>query len=515
MTESIVENSAQLDAGTIAFSARGITKSYPGVRALDALDLDGYAGEVLAVCGANGAGKSTFARLLAGQETPSAGSITISGTDQPVHSPADAERAGILLMHQEPLVIDEFSVAQNVWLLQLHGGREVKSWAQPRRTDDQRTRDVLRSVGLGGIAPRTLAHRLGPGQRQMLALSRAAVTPHRILILDETTASTTEDHFRDIEAMVAAERAAGTCIVFVSHRLPEVFALSNRIAVLRNGAMVDVVDTRNTDVEQITTLMVGESLKAAERPSTRPGHMQRPVVAVRNVSGGSAHDISLEVHAGEVVGLYGLVGSGRSSVARSITGQHRPTSGTIELNGKPIELRSPQAALRHGVAYMTEDRRLEGFIPDFTNGENLSMVVLSKDLAKNGVVNQKREHGLVSDLIKRYQVKGGARTYTRTLSGGNQQKVCIAKWLQADPQFVVLDEPTKGIDVGARANIYRLIHDTAEQGRAVLVVSSEAEELLQLSHRILVLKDGRLVGEFDPTNCDTDDLIRAALGGPA
>lgn len=515
MTASIVEESAQLDKGTVAFSARGISKVYPGVRALDGLDLDGYAGEVLAVCGANGAGKSTFARLLAGQEMASAGSIAISGADHPVTNPADAERAGILLMHQEPLVVDEFSVAQNVWLLQLHSGREVKSWARPRRTDDQRTRDVLRSVGLGSISPRMLAGRLGPGQRQMLALSRAVVTPHRILILDETTASTTEEHFHDIEAMVAAERAAGTCVVFVSHRLPEVFALSNRIAVLRNGRLVEVLRTDRTDVEQITTLMVGESLKAAERPTNRPSHEGRPVVAVENLSGGSAHDISLEVHAGEVVGVYGLVGSGRSSLARSITGQHRPASGTIKLDGEPVEFRSPQAALRHGVAYMTEDRRLEGFIPDFTNAENLSVVVLSTELASAGVVNRRRERGVVAELIKRYQVKGGARTFTRSLSGGNQQKVCIAKWLQADPRFVVLDEPTKGIDVGARANIYRLIHDTAEQGRAVLVVSSEAEELLQLSHRILVLRDGHLVGEFDPQHCDTDDLIRAALGGQA
>jgi len=498
------------------FSARGVSQRYPGVVALDGLDLDGYPGEVLAICGANGAGKSTFARLLAGQEAPSEGTITIAGHDGPVTGPADADRAGILLMHQEPLVIDDFTIGQNVWLFTLRSGSDVKAWHPGRRSDDEETRRVLDGVGLGNLSPNRLAADLGPGQRQMLALSRAAVTPHKIMILDETTASTTEEHFKDVERMVVEERAAGTSIVFVSHRLPEVFALADRIAVLRNGKLVKVVRTAETDPEEVTTLMVGEALRAVDRPRPYAGGADRPpVMSVRNVSGGAAVDVSLDVRAGEVVGLYGLVGSGRSSVARSITGQHHPTGGQVLLDGEPVRYRSPGAALRAGVAYLTEDRRLEGFVPDFDNGENLSLAVLNSQLSRFGIVQRRKERAMVRSLIERFQVKGGPGTFTSTLSGGNQQKVCVGKWLQADPRFIVLDEPTKGIDVGARANIYRIILDSAEQGRAVLVVSSEAEELLQLCHRIVVLRDGLVVGEFDPEHSTTEDLIRAALGGPA
>lgn len=509
------EPAGEPDAPTPAFRARAISKSYPGVQALDGIDLDGYPGEVLAICGANGAGKSTFARLLAGQEAPTSGEITVSGHAGPIADPADAERAGILLMHQEPLVIDDFTVGDNVWLFTLHAGRDVKPWAKPRRTDDDRTRELLRGVGLGSLSPTAPAAGLGPGQRQMLALSRAAITPHQILILDETTASTTEEHFNDIKEMVETERTAGTSIVFVSHRLAEVFALSDRIAVLRNGRLVKVLHTDETSPDEVTTLMVGEALTAVDRPAPPRSRNGTPVISVSRLSGGAARDVSLDVHEGEIVGLYGMVGSGRSSVARSMTGQRRPAGGTVRVNGKPIAFRSPQSALREGIAYVSEDRRLEGFIPDFDNGRNMSLVVLPTQLATAGVVRSRKERSLVQDLIGRYQVKGSARTYTSTLSGGNQQKVCVAKWLQADPRFVALDEPTKGIDVGARANIYRLVRDSAEQGRAILVVSSEAEELLQLCHRILVLRDGVVVGEFDPDHCTTDDLIRAALGGPA
>jgi len=505
----------QLEAGTVAFTASGVTKSYPGVQALAGVDLVGYAGEVLAICGANGAGKSTFARVLAGQERPTSGTITVTGHDGPITDPATAERAGVLLMHQEPLIIDDFTVGQNVWLFTLRGGRDVNPLGPPRASDDKRTREVLDGVGLGEIAPSTMAADLGPGQRQMLALSRAAVTSHKIMILDETTASTTEEHFNDVKAMVQAERAAGTSIVFVSHRLPEVLALSTRVAVLRNGELIEVLETASTDADEITTLMIGRALTAAEHVGGEDLHEGVPVMAVEHVSGGAARDVSFEVHEGEVLGLYGLVGSGRSSVARSITGQHRPTGGTVRLDGQEVSFASPQAALRRGVAYLTEDRRLEGFVPDFDNGENLTLVVLPAQLARGGVVRMGQERSLVRNLISKYQVKGGPRTYTSTLSGGNQQKVCVGKWLQADPRFVVLDEPTKGIDVGARANIYQLIKDSAANGRAVLVVSSEAEELLGLCHRIVVMRDGRVAGEFDPSSASTDDLIRTALGGPA
>jgi len=496
------------------FSARGVGRRYPGVRALAGLDLDGYAGEVLAVCGANGAGKSTFARLLAGQEAPDDGEIRVEGHDGPVTGPADAERAGILLMHQEPLVVDDFSLAENVWLYRLRAGSDVRPWRLARRGDDPETRRILREVGLGDVDPATPARQLAPGQRQMLALSRATVTPHRVLILDETTASTSEEHFKEIEKMVAAERAAGTAVVFVSHRMPEVFALSDRIAVLRNGELVDVLSTADTDPGQVTTLMIGAAVSALDRPPAIPETSGPPALAVRGLHAGSARDVSFEVGKGEVLGVYGLVGSGRSSVARSVSGQQRPDTGQVEIDGAAAAFRSPGEALRQGVVYLTEDRRREGFVADFTNGENLTLSTLGRS-SRLGVLRRGRERTRVTGLIERFQIKGGPDVLTSTLSGGNQQKVCLAKWLEADPAVVVLDEPTKGIDVGARLNIYRIIHDLCRQGRAVLVVTSEAEEALMLCHRVLVLRDGRTAGEFDTATATTDDLIRTALGGEA
>ena len=505
-------------ARAVAFSARGVAKSYPGVRALAGLDLDGYAGEVLAICGANGAGKSTFARLLAGQEAPSAGEIRIAGHPEPLRDPAGAERAGVLLMHQEPLVIDDFTVGENVWLYRLRAGRDIRAWSSAgrggRHSSDERTRRALREVGLGHVPPDQLAAGLAPGQRQMLALSRAGVTPHRVLILDETTASTSEEHFERVREMVRAEQAAGTSVVFVSHRMPEVFALSDRIAVLRGGRLVATLDTARTTPDEVTTLMIGDAVRALRRPPARRAAGQVPALAVRGLAAGSATDVSFEVAAGEVVGLYGLVGSGRSSVARAVSGQAQPRAGVVEVNGEAVRMPSPRAALRRGVAYLTEDRRKEGFVEDFSNAENLNLVTLPR-LARAGVLRRAAERIQADALISRFQIKGGPGTPTRTLSGGNQQKVCLAKWLAAEPDVLVLDEPTKGVDVGARLNIYEIVHGLSQRGKAVLVVTSEAEEALLLCHRVLVLRDGHLVAELDPAHASTEDLIRAALAEPA
>jgi ribose transport system ATP-binding protein len=508
--ERSAEGLGQLSPGELAFKAIGLRKHYPGVKALDGVDLEGYAGEVLAICGANGAGKSTFAKLLAGVETPTDGEIRVTGYPHPVRNAAEAEQAGVLMMHQEPLIIDDFTVGENVWLYKLRQGRDIRPWARKVDTNSRDTREVLRGVGLGHLRTNQLARGLGPGQRQMLSLSRALVTEHKIMILDETTASTSEEHFNDILDLVDREKRAGTSIIFVSHRLNEVFAMCDRIVVLRNGKLVRVLKAAETDAEEITTLMIGQALKALARPAPAQTSGKDPVMSVRDLYGGAAKGVSFDVNPGEIVGLYGLVGSGRSSVARSITGQRKAAGGTITMRGEEVQLSSPGAALRRRVAYVTEDRRLEGFVKDFDNGENMSLVVLPR-MSRAGVVRAGVEKARVRELIKEYQVKGGAKTYTRSLSGGNQQKVVVAKWLEADPDFVVLDEPTKGIDVGARANIYEIIHAVAARGKGVLVVSSEAEELLSLCHRIVVMRNGQIAGEFDPEHADTDDLIRTAL----
>ena len=502
------------DTRTPAFVARGVTRSYPGVHALRGVDLVGYPGEVLAICGANGAGKSTFARLLSGQEPPSSGEIRVVGHDGPIRDPADAERAGVLLMHQEPLIVDDFTVGENVWLYTLRSGRDVRPWSRNRTSTDDATRRALAHVGLGNVSPPPPARARAPRQRQMLALSRAVITDHRILILDETTASTTEAYFENVVEMVAEEKRAGTSVLFVSHRMQEVLSLADRVAVFRNGSLVDVLDARSTDEEEITALMIGDAVKAMHRPPADTGGTGEPGLQVRGLASGSATDISFDVGRGEILGIYGLVGSGRSSVARAVTGQQPMRSGAVTVGGRPARLHSPGSALRHSLAYVTEDRRKEGFVRDFSNRENLSIVTLPR-IATAGVVDGRQELSHARDLISRFQVKGGVDTMTSTLSGGNQQKVCIAKWLEADPEVVVLDEPTKGVDVGARANIYEIVYDAARRGKSVVVVSSEADEILLLTHRAIVLRNGRAVAEFNSGEATTEDLIRAALGGEA
>src|SRR3954467_15161 len=293
-----VENQAgQLPPGEMAFKAVGVKKYYPGVKALDGVDLEGYAGSVLGVCGANGAGKSTFAKLLAGVDTLTAGEITITGFPHPVRNAAEAEQAGGLMMHQEALIIDDFTVGENVWLYKLRAGRDIRPWATKVDTNSAETRKVLQGVGLGHLPTRHLARALGPGQRQMLSLSRAAVTNHKIMILDETTASTSEELFNDLLDLVEREKKAGTSIIFVSHRLNEVFAMCDRIAVLRNGKLIKVLNAADSDADEVTSLMIGQALKALARPAplkVTPG--QVPVMSVTDLYGGTARGVSFDVN---------------------------------------------------------------------------------------------------------------------------------------------------------------------------------------------------------------------------
>jgi len=501
------------DEQPVAFHVDAVSKTYPGVRALHDVTLEGYAGEVLAICGANGAGKSTLSKILAGQEPPTEGEVRITGFDRPLRTPADAENAGVLLMHQEPMIVDDFTVGENVWLRDLSAAGGTRAWGLVPRSRREDTERALHTVGLRGVRVDRPASDLGPGLRQMLALSRTQVTDHKVLLLDETTASTTEDHFHDVLQLVERERAAGVAVIFVSHRMDEVFAMSDRIAVLRNGTLIDVVKTSETTPDQVMTLMIGTAVRGLEPPAPLATEAE-PLLEVRGLASGSASNIDIDVRRGEIVGLYGLVGSGRSSIARSVSGNQSRDAGTVTLDGKVIEPTSPRDGIRAGIAYLTEDRRREGFVGDFTNGENMTLAAQGK-YARGGVVRRDMERRRVVEMIRRFQVKGSQDTLTRTLSGGNQQKVIIAKWLETAPELVILDEPTKGIDVGARLNIYEIVRELAAQGKGVLVVTSEAEEALTLCNRVLALKEGRIVGEFTSADASTDDLIRASLGGAA
>jgi len=312
--------------------------------ALKNLDLDLYAGEVVAICGANGAGKSTFARLLSGQEPTSSGEIRVQGRDKPIQSQREAFEAGVLLLHQEPLIIDDFTVGENVWLYSLRDGG-ANAWAPSPDTNGPQTQEALQAVGLSGMATWRLGSSLAPGQRQMLALTRAVVNKHRVLILDETTASTTESYFELVKDIVAQEKAAGTCVLFVSHRMQEVFDIADRIVILRNGSLVKILRVAETNADEVTSLMIGDALKVLQRPPSGAVADIEPMLQVNGLHAGSAREVSFAVRPGEILGLYGLVGSGRSSVARAVSGQQRVLAGSVQVRGRESQTSAPPGRL--------------------------------------------------------------------------------------------------------------------------------------------------------------------------
>jgi ABC-type sugar transport system ATPase subunit len=344
----------------------------------------------------------------------------------------------------------------------------------------------------------------------MLAMARALVCEHQVLILDETTASATESYFRLVQEVVAQEKAQGRTVVFVSHRMQEVFGMADRIVVLRNGRHVGERQVAETNPDEITELMIGQSLAALEPPRRDGALGDQPVLEVTGLSAGSARDISFQVEPGTVFGIYGLVGSGRSSIARCLAGRQPKLAGQVAVLGKDANPRSPGEALRLGIAYLTEDRHRDGFVPDFTNRENLTLCCSSR-YAKGGWISKRRENALAADLVERFTITGGTETMTSSLSGGNQQKVCVARAIAAQPDVYLLDEPTKGVDVGARARIYEIIFALAREGKAVVVISSEADEIMTLASRVMVMRGGQAALLADAAGLTAETLARTAL----
>ncbi len=492
---------------TPVFEALSISKSYPGVRALEDVSLAGYPGEVLAICGANGAGKSTLSKLLAGLMAPTSGTIRLLGAPMKHTMPRDGIEAGVLMMYQEPLIVDDLSVEENLWLFDLN-----RPWASLRKRHDRtQSRELLARVGLSGVDLDQPAGELTPGNRHMLALARVFIVPHKLLILDETTASTNEEHFRILVDIVREEKAAGTSVIFVSHKLNEVQELADRIAVLRDGQLVAVVPAAERTEEDISAMMIGERLSALAPKAAPAVTSGEPLLDLRNFRSGRVQDVSLAIRPGEVVGLYGLVGSGRSTLGRALGGHFRFHADTLRVKGKDIAIRSPGEAIASGICYLTEDRHREGFIPDFTNQANMSLVVLGT-LARRSVIDRREESRLGTRLIEQFQIKGTLDGMTSNLSGGNQQKVCVAKWAPSPAEVFIIDEPTKGVDVGAKRQIYGIIEELAGQGKAILLISSEAEEVMHLADRTLVMVEYHIAEEFQAGAYDKTQLISVALG---
>jgi ribose transport system ATP-binding protein len=486
-------------------AVRGIGKSFLGVRVLDGVDLDVWPGEVHAVVGENGAGKSTLMKVVSGVYAPDEGTVELAGTVRAFHGPRDAQRAGIGMVHQEFNLLPERTVAENVYL----GHEPVRRGLVDRKALRSRTAALLDSIGESSLSPDARVGRLGVAQRQVVEIVKALALDTRLLIMDEPTAALADHEVAQLYALVRRLRERGIGVLYVSHRLKEVFDLSSRITVLKDGRRVTTVDSADTDADQLVRHMVGRELSSYHRDRARPEELGPVRLSVRDGGNRKLRGIDLRLRAGEVLGVGGLRGSGRSALARALFGVSPFTTGEVLLDGVPIRPRSPRAAMRAGIAYVTEDRKGEGIVAGQSVLDNA--LLASRALAPGWFRGGARATR-VRELLAAVDVRAaGEHQEIRFLSGGNQQKVVLARWLALGPRILLFDEPTRGIDVGAKSAIHDLVRRLARDGAAVLMVSSELPELLGMSDRIVVMRDGRIAGEL-PAGATEEDVVALAVG---
>ena len=496
-----------LSAGTPLLRLDRISKSFPGVKALNEVSFDLRPGEVHALCGENGAGKSTLMKILAGSYRADSGTILLDGNKVDFHSILDARRRGILLVHQEISLVSDLSVAENLFM----GNLPTRAgWLLDRRAMFANAQSVLQSCGYDIDARRTV-DTLSIAQQQMVELARAAAFQCSIIIFDEPTASLTDSESEALFTNIAKLKAQNVAVVYISHKLKEVFRLSDRVTVLRDGEVRVTLDTDQTDESSITTLMIGRELDhARHRPDLHPGD---EILRVEGLTvPGRVTDASFALRKGEILGMYGLIGAGRSEMAEAIFGVRRFSAGTIRVEGREVSVTCAKDAVDLGIGLVPEDRKVQGLVLGLGCSDNVALAALPS-LNTNGMTRPDRQAEVFSLYRDKLQIKTpDGKTPVGTLSGGNQQKIVIAKWLATKPRILILDEPTRGIDVGAKAEIYQLIGKLAAEGIAVLLISSELPEILALSSRVVTMYHGRITGEFSAEDATEDVLLRAAMG---
>ena len=493
-------------SGRPLLEVRGLCKRFPGVRALHNVGLTLQRGEVLAVIGENGAGKSTLMKILAGVQEPDGGEILIEGAAVCIESVRDAERLGIALIHQELNLADNLAVAANLFL-----GREPQRFGfVDRRRIDEEAGPFLAQVGLD-CPPSTLVSTLSLGRQQLVEIAKALSTKARVLIMDEPTSSLSQHETDQLYRVVKELRLRGVSVVYISHRLGEVKELADRVVVLRDGENAGELSRDQITHEAMVKLMVGRELGRHARSSFGSGDALLEVRGLRTPAHPRA-ELNFSVRTGEIAGVAGIVGAGRTELLRVLFGIDRAVGGEVRLRGKTVELHSPQDAIRAGLALVPEDRKLQGVILEMAVSENTTLPSLCRE-ARCGFRNRRREGEIAVEMSRRLNVKTpNLRQFVQFLSGGNQQKVALAKWLALEPRVLLLDEPTRGIDVGAKQEIYRLMEELAGRGVAILFVSSEMEEVLRMSDRTLVMHEGRITGELQRAELSEEAVMRLATG---
>jgi ribose transport system ATP-binding protein len=485
-------------AGVTPFlQMRGISKRYGGTQALRAVDFSASGGEVHAIVGENGAGKSTLSRILTGATQSDAGEIRLDGKLEAIASPLRGQQLGIRMVHQHANLVPNLSVAENILLGSLPSGRF--GWWIDWRAAHRKAQEVLGRIGFQGIDVRWRAARLSAAQQQIVEIAKAVAVKPRILIMDEPSAVLAQEDLKTLFALIRGLRGEGVLVLYISHRLDELYAIADRVTMLKDGALVGTVDPRRTQREELIRLMVGRALSEIfPRRQPKPG---RELLSVHGLGRpGRFENVSFAVAEGEIVGLYGLIGSGRTEVARCVFGADQPSAGEIRLDGRGARLRSPRDALRAGIAMLTE----------LSIRDNVSLASF-RAMSRWGVLNRRRQSALVQAKVRELDVRpADIERLVRMLSGGNQQKVVLAKWLLTRARVLLLDEPTHGVDVAAKKEIYAAIADLAARGMAILLISSELPELLGMSDRILVMRQGRLSGEFARAQATEEKILSHA-----
>ncbi|HEY1721228.1 MAG TPA: sugar ABC transporter ATP-binding protein [Magnetospirillaceae bacterium] len=486
-----------------------IEKSFPGVRALKGVSFDVYSAEVHALLGENGAGKSSLIKVVSGVYQPDTGTMSVDGKPVRFANPIEAQRAGIATIYQELLLFPELTVAENIFMghapRKRYGGID---W----RTMQNKARELLASLDIHDLDVTRIIGTLSVGNRQRVEIAKALSHNARILIMDEPTAALTERDVERLFSIVRLLRQRGVGIVYISHRMEEIFILSDRVTVLRDGEKIKTMNTADTNRDELVQHMVGRRLDALF--PKLPAKIGEPVLEVRNlIHKPQTRDISLTLRAGEILGLAGLVGSGRTELAQVLFGITPAESGEIKVNGKSETIASPVAAKHLGIAYVPEDRGIQGLVRPMKIRENVSMAVL-KDMKRGWFLDRAAELDLANKSMKRFDIRAsGIEQVVNKLSGGNQQKVVLGKWLAAGPKVLILDEPTRGIDVGAKSEIHRLMSELAQQGMAILLISSELPEIMGMSDRILVMREGRIAAEFQRAQATQEAIASAMMGG--
>lgn len=485
-----------------------ISKSFNGVPVLKKVNFSLKLGEIHALMGENGAGKSTLMKILLGIYEKDEGTIRVDENEFSFKSPKDAEKHGIAIIHQELNVISSLSVMENMFL-----GRDLcygKSGVLRTAEMYEKTKQYLQQLGLD-IDPREEVKNLSIGQQQMIEIARALSIRAKVLIMDEPTAALTDREIEHLFGIMNELKAQGVSIVYISHRMEEIFAMCDRITVLRDGMYVGTEEVKKLDLDKVVQMMVGREL--GERYPERVPYEDVERFRVEGLSDGKRiKDISFSAKKGEIVGVAGLMGAGRTEIVKALFGVSKQ-SGKVYLDGKEVVIKRPMDAIKHGIGYVTEDRKGEGLVLDLSVKENVALPNLN-DIALKGVISKHKENNLVKEMIEKLRIKTSSPSLSvKSLSGGNQQKVVFGKWLGIKPKLLILDEPTRGVDIGAKKEIYEIMNELTKEGVTIIMISSELPEILGMSDRILVMHEGKLAKELTRQEATQETIMHAATGG--